>query len=391
MPRRTKLHLNHIEKYDVSAPFEGLTYVLRTDAHHATRTIKKALAAEFNNAARAISPAKIRHDVHQAYRLWGHQVLKTLANHLDYNNYGLTNPQNRYLNVHFYNARTLAESAVQKGVALVNAQSGNPQSRGDRPVLFVSMDDMITKQTPHWGELAFSRQFDPETAAQITYRARPGYRPLDEQLATLKKLAAGFEQRNGYKMPVVLLEDNVRRASMMNTIIGMTEKSGLYDHAELIGISTCFCCADAAELQKIRNANGQVVPVTSVVDYGGAKIDVATPRDLLFDGYVVGMPQEGENTTTAKTGRLPAIFMDAATLFKVNPDKADVFNRNILDANIKFCERLERKFRTAVRLGWFAGAEAISHYTGHHPDTPMIDVLRANDNVQKQRLLSRAP
>ena len=384
MARRTKLHLNHIEEYDAPNPFNGLTYVLRTDAHHSTALLKQNLTAHFNASAQDATGAQIRKSVHKAYRQWGHQVLKAVAEHLDYARYDLHTPQQRFLNVHFYNARALGRDAVEKGHALIRQTRPD---HGDRPVFFISLDDMIHPQTPVRGSFAFSRLFDPASSTHSEYRARPGSQPLPEQLATLVAVARDFEAKNGYKLPVILLEDNVRHAKMVNTILGMMEESGLFRHAELGGISTCFCCADQAEREKIRLSDGKVVPVISVVDYNGAKIDVATPRDLLFDGYVVETPGDAQNAT----GRLPAIFMDAASLFKIDPAKAGAFNAKILRANLKFCETLERQFKTDLKLSWFSGAGAIRDYAGHPLDARMADVLRANDNAQKQKRRGFAP
>lgn len=380
MQRRTKLHLNHIEKYDSPTPFDGLTYALRTDAHHATSLLKKNILQHFNQAARTDTARYVDQVVHKAYRSWGQDVLKAISTGLDYSLYGIEDAQNRFLNVHFYNARDLARDAVKKGHALIRETM---PAHGRKPVFFISLDDMMGQQAKHWGEFAFSRLFDPALSAHSEYRARPGAKPLPEQLAALVDFAKNFRERNGYKLPVILLEDNVRHAKMVNMIIGMMEESGLFQQAELAGISTCFCCADQDEREKIKRADGTIVPVTSVVDYKGAKIDVATPRDLLFDGYVVETPDD--------TGRLPAIFMDAAKLFKIAPERAASFEAKILKANLKFCEKLEKKFNVDMPLSWFAGASAIAHFGGHNIETPMRDVLRANDNARKQAALKIVP
>lgn len=380
MHRRTKLHLNHIEKYDSTTPFDGLTYALRTDANHATGLLKKNILQKFNNAAQPETVQFVEKTVHNAYRVWGQDVLKAIATGLDYSLYGINDAQNKFLNVHFYNARNLAHDAVKKGRDLIRQTM---PEHGKKPIFFISLDDMVDKRNTHWGEFSFSRLFDPAISSYSEYCARPGKAPLPEQLSGLVQFAKKFRDTHGYKLPIVLLEDNVRHAKMVNKIIDMMEESGLFQQANLAGISTCFCCADEAERARIQRPDGSVIPVTHVVDYKGAKIDVATPRDLLFDGYVVKTPED--------SGRLPAVFMDAAKLFKIAPARAASFDAKILKANLKFCERLENKFQTDLPLRWFAGAGAISHFGGYPLDTPMRDVLRANDNARKQAALKIAP
>jgi len=380
MQRRTKLHLNHIEKYDSPTPFDGLTYALRTDANHATALLKKNILHNFNKAAQPDAVRYVDQTVHKAYRAWGQDILKAISTGLNYSQYGIEDAQNRFLNVHFYNARDLARDAVKKGRALIRQTM---PEHGQKPIFFISLDDMVDKNNTHWGEFSFSRLFDPAISTYSEYCARPGAKPLQDQLSGLVSFAKKFHDTNGYKLPIILLEDNVRHAKMVNMIIGMMEESGLFQQADLAGISTCFCCADQDERAKIQRSDGTVIPVISVVDYKGAKIDVATPRDLLFDGYVV--------KTSDGTGRLPAIFMDAAKLFKIAPEHAAAFDAKVLKANLKFCERLESRFKTDLPLRWFAGASAISHFGGHSIDAPMRDVLRANDNARKQAALNIAP
>ena len=168
-------------------------------------------------------------------------------------------------------------------------------------------------------------------------------------------------------MPIVLLEDNVRHAKMLNWVIERMERHNIFEHGDLAGISTCFCCAANEEREAIKY-RGQTVPVTAVVDFKAAKIDVATPRDLMFDGFVVETP--------AGVGRLPGIFMDVAKLFKIKPSRADVFEKEVRKANVAFCESMEEKFETPIPLKWTVGAEAISHVTGYSLETSMARVMK---------------
>jgi len=374
MPQRRKLVFNHRGILDRANPFEGLTFALRTDAHHATGILTQNLLNHFNAAADPAFGLRLRQSVHDAYRVWGHGILKAMAANLDYDRYGLTDPRERFLNVHFYNARQLADDAVVKGEMLVRQLAGHGKPV---PVFYISLDDMIEPQTAHHGEIAFSRLFSATGEQLPGFRARPGKKPLDQQLDDIRELLKHFHSTQGQKLQIVLLEDNVRHAKMLNWVIDLMEQHKIFDHGDLAGISTCFCCASQAERDAIRH-QGKTVPLTCVVDYKGAQIDVVTPRDLLFDGFVV--------ETDDNTGRLPGIFMDVAKLFKIRPEKTVAFEQKVHRANVKFCETLEREFGVALPLKWFAGAGAISYIAGYKPETPMIDVLKqTNDTRRKQR------
>lgn len=368
MPRRTKLHFNHITHYDSARPFSGLTFALRTDAHHATVALKENLLNHFNSAANPAMQESVRHSVHQAYRKWGHSILKALAADLDFERYGLTDAQNQFLDAHFYNAKALADDAVEKGAALIKQSRGRKKNA---PVFYVSLDDMIDPKTEYSGEIAFSRLFTHDGTKQLGYVARPGKPTIEDQLQSVHDIAQKYHKTHGQKLQIVLLEDNVRHAKMLNWVIGLMNKQGIFKNADLGGISTCFCCAPEEERNAI-TFRGKIVPLTSVVDYGGAAVDVVTPRDLLFDGRVVEYGDE----TGPLTGRLPGPFMDVASLFKIRPDKVDAFERRVIQANIKFCAALERKFGIDLPVQWFAAAPVIAATTGCNPEDRMIDVLR---------------
>lgn len=368
MPRQTKLHFNHITHYDSARPFSGLTFALRTDANHATGALKANLLNHFNSAANPAMKDRVRHIVHQAYRKWGHSILKALATDLDYERYGLTQQQNQFLDAHFYNAKALADDAVAKGAALIKQSRGRKKNA---PVFYVSLDDMIDPQTEYSGEIAFSRLFTHDGAKQLGYVARPGKPVLEDQLQAVHDIAKNYHKTHGQKLQIVLLEDNVRHAKMLNWVIDLMNKQGIFKHADLGGISTCFCCAPEEERDAIK-FRGKTVPLTSVVDYGGAVVDVVTPRDLLFDGRVVEYGDE----TGPLTGRLPGPFMDSASLFKINPEREAAFERRVIHANIKFCATLERKFGIDLPVSWFAASPVIAATTGCDPQDRMIDVLR---------------
>jgi hypothetical protein len=360
----------------------GLTVVIRTDARHATASLKKNIVqaiVDKANAARRPLPqddatsldAQVEKTLHMAYQDWGHNVLSTLADCLDYQRYGLTKPEDQVVNVHFYNARLLSNAVYDRAAELIKKAFPN----GGGVAELVSLDDLIEANGDNFSEIAFSRLFNLHGDQQGEYMARPGAKTLDEQLSDLRERLIKLETaHNGEKPAIVFLEDNVRHAKMLNWVIGKMEDAGIFDHGKLAGIATCFCCASADERKAIK-CRGETVPVAPVVDYGDAKVDVVTPRDLLFDGFVVQIMD--------KTARLPAVFMDVEKLFKIRPEKKEEFRELVTEANIAFCERLEQEFGIRIPLGWFSVADAISEVAGVDPKTPMIDVLKkpANQNV----------
>src|SRR6266853_847174 len=90
----------------------GVTIIIRTDARHATASIRKNLIKyldahsklAFNKEAAQASEfreVRIEKAVHMAYQEWGHNVMSALADCLDYERYGLSKPEDRFINVHF--------------------------------------------------------------------------------------------------------------------------------------------------------------------------------------------------------------------------------------------------------------------------------------------------
>ena len=139
----------------------------------------------FNIAAHDhVRAQRVKEAIHGSYRVWGHDVLKAIASNLDYSRYGIHDKDNKFLNAHFYDAASLASEAVRKGKLLVREAHS---SSSPPPIFFISLDEMIEKQAPHWGAIAFSRLFSTDGRQQTEYRARPGSRPLDEQYETIRK------------------------------------------------------------------------------------------------------------------------------------------------------------------------------------------------------------
>jgi hypothetical protein len=339
---------------------DGLIFAIRTDAGHATAMLKKNLAAALNCASTG-GMMTLTMAVHEAYREWGHTVLSAMADCLDYERYGLAEDDRQKIDVHFYNAPVLAARAALLAKALPG-----PQDAG-LPVVYVTLDEQIAPQDEHWAEISFSRLFDLKGAQNGAYMARPGKKPLPDQLADLLDKVKALKARHGRDIPIVLMEDNVRHAKMLNWVIELLDRHGVFQHARMAGISTCFCCAPESERRNIAH-RGQIVPIAAVIDYGAIPVDVITPRDLLFDGFVV--------QANDKTSRLPGIFMDIEKLFKIRPDKVGQFHDSVMDANLDFCETIRDKFGIAPPLSWFAGADAIAHITNSSLDTPMEQIIR---------------
>lgn len=337
-----------------------VTFAIRTDALHATDLLVSGLADLTDVKSGAINASKA---VKNAYRDWGRDVLESFARNLDYKQYGLDG-ETRALNVRFFDAPDLAKRTIE------NAE----QMNGDGPAPFlISLDDMITREDgSKYPEIAFSRLFSLDGREEISYVERPGHAAIEYQLENIAEQLKAIHAETGQRVPMVLLEDNVRRAKMLNWVIDRMEDNGVFKHGELIGISSSFCNAKTEELNKIV-FEGKVIPVMAAETCSSDWIvDVATTRDLLFDGFVT----EYRGTI----GRLPGIFMDVATRFKIAPERKDAFRREIINANIRFCDAIEKEFGTTPPIAWFDGGEILSKIFNCPLETPMTDILKRTMN-----------
>jgi len=337
----------------------AVTFAIRKDALFATDLLVQGLSRlpEVKNGN-----IDIAESVSDAYRDWGHSVLQSFSRYLDYDQYGVRENNSRSLTVMFYDATELAAHTIRNAYELAEPYLKQP----DAPML-VSLDDMIHQADAPFPEIAFSRLFSLE-GDEMDYVARPGHRPVEEQIKRIAQLAEYMAGKYGQPVPIVLLEDNVRRAKMLNWVIGKMDEAGVFQHATLAGISTSFCNAKEEERSKITH-NGNVVPVKAVKDCdANCIIDVATTRDLLFDGFVT---QHGD-----LIGRLPGIFMDVEKRFKIAPKHGKAFKSEIIDANIKFCRDIEESFGVNPPLAWFDGGPIISRIAGISQMTPMTDVMQ---------------
>lgn len=375
MPRNARLASDFMAAAQPSGETEGLTFLIRTDAQYATNGFRQQLlkAVSANKLAPMFQPqadahlisleASIKNSVHAAYEKWGKSVLKSISDHVNYDLYEIDQGVRR-LNVQYHNARTLGEKIVDNAEGFLKARPGYNE---DVPAIYVSLDEMFQQCRAPWGEIAFSRLFSLKGDQQFGYTARPGKAEIEAQVETLAADIKNLRSQYGEKLPLVLLEDNVRHAKMLNWVIELMDRHNVFDDAELACISTCFCSASQDERAAI-TLKGQSIPLVAAIEINAKSFEVSTPRDLFFDGYVVEV--DGETT------RLPGLFMDVEKLFKVSADKVDAFTAEVQAASLNFCEHIESEWGIAVPLKWFTCAKAIASVTGQSENTPMKDVLK---------------
>ncbi len=341
----------------------SLAYAIRTDADYATEGLRRQLARYLAEQGYSGRETLIQEQVNTCYQRWGHKVLSILSECLDYDQYAL-NRDGSTLDVHFYRSREMAGLTIANAKDLARDCGADPKK-----VCFVSLDDMIPAIGENFAEVAFSRRFSMDGKTEHGYVQRPGHAPLEKQFELLNAKLQGMRAAHpDSKTPIILLEDNVRRAKMINWLIGQMEGHGIFENAELIGISTVFCSANDEERGKIIH-NNRIIPVRAVADHTGHTVDVTTPRDLLFDGFVVELNGELK--------RQVGLFMDVVSRFKVTPERAAEFRSRVAEANIGFCDDLESVFGVKPPLAWFDGGEAVAAVTGKDAATPMRDVLAA--------------
>ena len=355
VPKRPSFAFNECATNRSPIPERGLTFVIRTDAAFATAPLKRKILAHIRSHSdhplhdTPYLESHVTKIAHSAYQVWGHEILHAKAECLDYPQYNLQAPEDESLHIHFYNADALTKKAIERAEQFIASQ---PDYDPQIPVMFISLDDMIHKQREPWADIGFSRLFDHDGKNHFGYIGRPGMRPLSDQIADAKQQIDALAQQYGRKIPVVLLEDNVRYAKMLNWVFGMLDQQDFFANADLAAISTCFCCASQEERAAIKHG-GKTIPLTVAIDYEKNLVDVCTPRDLMLDGFVV---EVNGNVT-----RLPGIFADVIERFKIKPEKSGQFRQHVLQANIDFCRTLGDAFRIPLPVSWFKGADAISH------------------------------
>jgi hypothetical protein len=351
----------------VTPPTEsGLVVAIRTDARHATRSLQTFITAAFAETQQEIfqhPPLCFKAVLHQAYQEWGHSVLATMVHCLDFAHYGIDNAApDKSVAVHFYNAHELAVDVVSKAKDFVAQDTGVQ----DHPVLFVSLDDMIepNKQGRFWGEVGFSRLFSSDGVHQLGYVARPGKPSIEAQIDLVGKELFRLRDEHEMTPKIILVEDNVRHAKTINWVVERMRERDVFQYGELAAVATCFYMANPAE-----RAN-MPLPIVNSVDYGSANVDVWTPRDLLFDGFVVEV--------AGSLGRLPPVFASVDSLqknFKIHSAKMPDFLERVHAANAQFCHAIERQLGIELPISGFSGAGPIAHVTESLPQRPMKDLL----------------
>jgi hypothetical protein len=358
----------------------NFTLVIRDDTQHVMQPLKHfildhlieseaRICARFNaqsaggNTENALE-AHVSSVVDKAYRLWMNKSLVTLGKHLDFDKAGLSVGADNNLLVHLYEPKALAEEIIRK--AEVHAESVD-EGLGLINPDFISLDDMIAVPEGRGGEISFSRLFSLCGKDYFDYVARPGHPSISDQLVRVQADLKDRFEHAGEKASIVLLEDNVRHARMLNWLENKMDDAGLFEYATLAGISTCFCSASPSELSEITH-KGQSVPVAIGVNYRGVNSDVQTPRDLMFDGFVVKI--NGEK------GRLPGIFMDVASRFSIEENFAEEFKSDIRRINRSFCFEIKKALGVNVPLSWFISSDPVAHVTNMPLHTPMIKVMK---------------
>ncbi len=347
----------------------SLTFAVRTDAAYAIGGIReKVLDHVARSRLNALSGASdLEKDVpailDNAYAEWGRSVIHALVASIDYKNYGLCNEENKNVDIHLHNARWLSRQVVESARTFM--KTGDENS----PVIYVSLDEMIRGEGDDRAEVGFSRLFSHDGKTQGGYVGRPGKLPLDEQIEQLKERLIETVEKTGKRPSFVMLEDNVRHAKTINWIIGEMDRAGVFEHGDLGAISTCFCCASDEEQKKIQYAD-KVVPLVSVVNYEGIKTDVITPRDLLFDGYVVKL-EDG-------LSRLPGLFMDVEKLFKIRPERVDVFKDEVRRASVKFCDDIYSRTGYELKVQDLTPGKAMQEILKCRPTDLVSDVIMAH-------------
>ena len=355
----------------------GLVVAIRTDAAHATARLRSGILSDlgsnklmesFSQTSDSLTSShsveqRLKSILHQHYQRWGHEVLAAMAECLDYSRYGIHNADEKRVDVHFYDAQSLARHTITRGLGYVKENYGQ-----HTPVLFVSLDDMIQGEaSQHFKEIGFSRLFSLDGLQQLGYVARPGKQELHLQIDAVKKELLAIKKQTRKKPVVMLVEDNVRNAKTIDWIVDQMNGRGVFDQAKLGGVATCFNMANPVERENLKKT-----PVVESVDYGNTRVDVWTPRDLFFDGLVVKGPGE--------PGRLPGIFMPDEAIeerFKICPDKIEAFVDRVIDANRRFCYSFRELLKRDIPIAWFSGAEPITRVTGlaYDPYRPMTNVL----------------
>ncbi|MDD3371983.1 MAG: hypothetical protein PHE27_09190 [Alphaproteobacteria bacterium] len=382
-PRRSaEPVITRFEAEGIETGNDTLTLVVRTDTNFATREIKSAFAANALELTKPkgkdLSEETFNKVVAEAYCEWGTKIVNALAENLDYDCYTLPPPLNP-VNIHFHSADSLAHATIKK------AQEQMKDTHGENAkILYVSLDDMIhedvfrlTKIENPFAEIGFSRLFS-QAGRESGYVARPGRTPIENQIEEINAKVKEMRGDDAERVSIMFLEDNVRYARTPLWIIKEMEQAGVFENARIDGIATCFSVATEEEQEKLL-FEGKKIPLIIGVNYANSKVDVVTPRDHFFDGMVV-------RDRNGKLGRIPSFLLaehEIAKNFKIAPERAASFRQRIIDANIAFCNKIEKKTSIVLPLDSFTPGKTIANILDIPEKTPMVQVLKQAKARQK--------
>jgi hypothetical protein len=353
-----------------------LTLIIRTDAQFATRDLQHAFRAirhEISVPRGAdISPEHFSNLLENAYQAWGKEIIKALADALNYSQmYGLPPTSANDTHVHFHSADSLAQSVIRKACLLLKTAHSEKSN-----ALFISLDDMIHEDvfrefSAHgaFKEIGFSRLFSHQGEEQ-GFVGRPGRDSIERQIEDVCITLQEMRKNSKHRIPIILLEDNVRRAKTLQWIFNEMDKGNVFKDGKLVGIATCFSVATPEERAKICH-EGREIPLIIGMDYTQSKVDVVTPRDHFFDGLVV----RGKD---GSLGRLPSFMLPNEQIsknFKIHPDNVESFMIRIIDANTAFCDAVSETVGIEPRLNWFTPGPAIAEALDLAPSIPMTQAL----------------
>ncbi len=380
----------HFRNGSISTPQNLLTLIIRTDAWFATQGLRKffSLSSQECTSLRN-SSLTLEHFtaiLEKAYEKWGHEIVSAQASHLAYEEqYSLPHPTSHGTHIHFHSADSLASAVIRQAEALLKKGADNQQ----KP-LFISLDDMIHKDvflaseaTGEFSEIGFSRHFSHD-GEEMGFVGRPGHVAIDAQISNVREKLHKMRGNNPHRVPIILIEDNVRRAKTLLWIFKEMEKGGVFNEGDLVGIATCFSVATPEERAKIRH-EGKEIPLVVGVNYTNALVDVVTPRDHFFDGFVV-------KHKDGSFGRLPSFMLsnkEIARNFKISAHAVTEFKSRVIQANIDFCKSVHELTDIILPLKSFTPGPTISEMMDVCPDTPMVNILNRVNNPPHLRLVAR--
>ncbi len=359
----------------ITVPSDRVTFVVRKDALFATNQTRLAYlenAPDMKKVrSRIVNPDALQmgEAIRKAYQKWGDAVIAAIIDNYDYSKFGFTHRAAGQAFVHFHNTPVLTKAVIQRAAAEIGER---------RAPLYLSLDDLISKDLfresgakGNFGEFGFSRLFSLE-GEQKDYVARPGKPSFDQQVASISRVA-NFTNTLGWtrKTPLILLEDNVRRAKMVLWAMERLQENGLYKWAEPCAIATCFAVASEEERAKIVY-NDKTLPMVVGYDYKGGPVDVLTTRDHLFDGLVVDLGQ-------GRTGRLPSFMLPdekIPALFSIHPKKGMQFKERVLLASIDFCVEIQKAFGSLPSLACFTTGRTMAEVEKVELSRPMTQILQ---------------